>query len=168
MPEERRSHLQRGGSLKSRTFCENFLYRFYANWNKNIETTGNILSTVTAFTTSVFTKTTNAQRHYVDLYILNVTQVGEEIRTLRTDICLCFWVWITPFAPIFTSCSRIFCTELLYRVSRKSDKGFSTEAHGLQIRSCLFLIRDNREYVKFLPQKEESSSPLERKMLTGK
>jgi hypothetical protein len=32
---------------------------------------------------------TNAQRHYVVLYILNVTQVGKEMRTLRTDIYLC-------------------------------------------------------------------------------
>jgi len=66
------------------------------------------------------------------------------------------------------ACSPSFCAELLYRVSRIFDKGFSTEVHGLQIRSCLFLIRDEREYVKFLPHKEESSSPLERKMLTGK
>jgi len=88
IPEERRSHLQRGGSLKSRTFCENFLYRFYGNWNTNIETTDNILSIDTAFTTSVFTKMTNAQRHYADLYTLNVTQIGEEIRTLHTDIYL--------------------------------------------------------------------------------
>jgi len=83
---------------------------------------------------------TNAQRHYADLCALNVTQVAEETRTLRTHIYLRRQVRITTFAPIFMTraCSPSFCAELLYRVSRNSDKGFSTEVHGLQIRSCLF------------------------------
>jgi hypothetical protein len=39
-----------GESLKSSTFCDKFLYQFYANLNKGIETTGNISPTVTDFT----------------------------------------------------------------------------------------------------------------------